>query len=205
MIRFDVLVTCDWCDHGPGDRYTTPGTAEMRDGVINISLPRGWTKDKEGEFYCPRCTERRAMEKALETELPDPEKDPEPLKATKERRMKWMKKAIREDLADPDADEYDDDLDLKHYVKSLQDDDNAPDFLGHFGEEGTLIEVRANKDFVEVKWPGDQNMSLTLRHKELQLLNPPPFIDHQVMEWVQGCLRTMTPKEVEDREETLAQ
>jgi len=209
MISFgSITVICDHCNNGPGDRYAAMSTADLIDGRIHVHLPNGWTQSPTDEMFCPRCSETRAYKKLRDAPIPDPANDPEPLKATKERRMRWMKKAIREDLADTgyghDIDEDAEDAkDLIKYMKILQEE-NAPDFMGHFGDKCIPIEVRVRKQHVEIQWPGD-GMSLTLRHADLKIVEAPPFIDSRVIEWVQGCLSTMTPKEVADREELLAQ
>lgn len=207
-IRFDkVVVLCDSCDKGPFQHRVTAETSASlaADGQLRVLMPHGWTQDGD-MLICPTCTEQRALQKAIMAEVPDPANDPEPLKADRERRLSAMKEVVKADLEDREA-EF---PELREFVRKLVlKEGDIPDFLGHIGnvrnEPSARVEVRVRGNYVEISWPGDQSMSLTLLHENLEIKDPPKFMDPQVLAWVQNCLRTMTLEEVSNEDEPVPQ
>lgn len=210
-VRFENVVvscdsTCKACEH----QCTALTIAKLEDGLIRVAIPPGWTQDGD-TLLGPNCTEERALYKAMQADLPDPADDPEPLRETREARLDTMKEVVKADLEEREA-EF---PELRDFVRRIVlKDGDVPDFLGHVGPG--KVEVRVRGDYVEISFGQNlgswlkngsdgQGMSLTLRHRDLEIENPPAFMDPQVLEWVQGCLRTMTPAEVSDDDGPVAQ
>jgi len=203
-IRFDgVTVLCDTCEGQT--RAMADTSAALVDGQLRVLRPAGWAE--EGDvLLCPRCAEERALEKVDEAKVPDPANDPPVIAETRENRLKLMKEVVKADLEEREA-EF---PELREFVRQIVlKDGDAPDFLGHIGnvrnEESARVEVRVRGNYVEISWPGEQSMSMTLQHEDLEIKNPPTFMDERIVEWVQNCLRTMTPDEVSDEGEPVAQ
>ena len=165
-------------------------------------MPPGWTQDGE-TLLGPGCTEERALHKAMRADLPDPAEDPPALRETREARLDTMKEVVKADLENREA-EF---PELREFVRQIVlKDGDVPDFLGHIGNGvKTQTEVRVRGNYVEISFPGEQSMSLTLKHNDLVLMDPPPFMDPHVVEWVQNCLKTMVPEEVSGTDEPMAQ
>jgi len=180
--------TCKACTH----RCSATTAASLTDGQLKVLIPSGWTQDGD-MLIGPNCTEERALQRAMMAEVPDPAKDPPALKKDREERLSAMKEVVRADLEEREA-EF---PELREYVRQLVlNEGDMPDFLGHVGPG--KVEVRVRGDYVEISFPGEQSMSLTLRHTNLEIKDPPAFMDRQVLDWVQNCLRTMDPAEVPD-------
>jgi hypothetical protein len=196
LVRCDA--TCQACDH----QCTAITQAVLKNGEIRVTMPPQWTQDGD-QMIGPQCTEERALQKAMEADLPDPAEDPPALKETREQRLETMKETVRADLEEREA-EF---PELREFMRTLTvSDGDMPDFMGHVGKDkaGARVEVRVRGDYVEILWPGEQTMNLTLKHEELVLVDPPPFIDPDVLTWVQSCLKTMSIAEVSDRSEPVA-
>ena len=56
---------------------------------------------------------------------------------------------------------------------------------------GTPAPVRVKGAYIEISWPYRSGMSLTLKHHDLELVEPPPFLSDKLLMWVQNGLRTM--------------
>lgn len=194
-IRFDnVTVLCDATCKACGHRCTAQTSASLMDGQLRVLVPHGWTQDGD-TLLGPNCTEERALHKVLRAEVPDPANDPEPLRADREHRLATMKEVVRADLEEREA-EF---PELREFVRQIVlKDGDVPDFLGHVGPG--KVEVRVRGNYVEISFPGEQSMSLTLLHEGLEIRNPPPFMDQRVLGWVQNCLKTMVPEEVPEEE-----
>jgi len=213
-IRFkNVMVLCDACEKGPFQhRITAETSAALVDGQLRILMPHGWTQDGD-TLICPTCTEAKALAKVHEAEVPDPANDPPALKETREARLETMKEVVRADLEEREA-EF---PELRDFVRQLVlKDGDVPDFLGHIGDAQVKTEVRVRGNYVEISFGSGfgpwlkgegigQGMSLTLCHDNLEIVDPPAFVDRQVLDWVQNCLRTMTPAEVSGSDEPVAQ
>ena len=200
-IRFDgVTVLCDTCEGGPYQfRVAAETSASLVDGQLRVLRPTGWVEEGD-TLICPRCAEERALERVDEAKVPDPADDPPVVAKTREERLKTMKEVVRADLEDREA-EF---PELREFVRQIVlKDGDVPDFLGHVDD--AKVEVRVRGGYVEISWPGEQSMSLTLRHEDLVIKDPPAFMDKRIIEWVQNCLRTMTPDEVSDEGEPVAQ
>jgi hypothetical protein len=193
--------TCKACEH----RCSAQTSAALEDGQIKVLVPHGWTQDGY-MLLGPNCTEERALQRAMMAEVPDPTNDPEPLKADREHRLSAMKEVVRADLEEREAAF----PELREFVRKLVlKEGDVPDFLGHIGnvrnEPSARVEVRVRGNYVEISWPGEQSMSLTLLHENLEIKDPPKFMDEQVLEWVQNCLRTMVLEEVPTEDEPVPQ
>jgi hypothetical protein len=203
-IRFDsVTVLCDATCKACTHRCSATTAASLDDGQLRVLIPAGWTQDGD-MLLGPNCTEERALQRAMAAEVPDPDKDPPALKKDREERLKAMKEVVRADLEDREA-EF---PELREYVRQLVlDEGDVPDFFGHIGDAKVKTEVRVRGNYVEISFSHaivpllkgknpTQHMSLTLKHENLELVDPPAFVDRQVVEWVQNCLRTMDLAEV---------
>lgn len=199
-IRLDnVTVLCDGnCQRGMY-RYTAETSAALVNGEIRVLMPTGWAQDGD-TLICPQCAEERALAKVHEAKIPDPANDPEPLKRTREDRLAAMKEVVKADLEEREA-EF---PELREFIRQIVvKDGDMPDFLGHVGDARVEVKVRGN--YVEISWPGEQSMTLTLQHENLKLVSPPAFMDAKVVEWVQNCLLTMSPDEVKDEPDPVKQ
>lgn len=200
--------TCKACEH----RCSAVTVASLEKGQFRVLIPAGWTQDGD-TLLGPNCTEERALRKVHEADLPDPAQDPPALKETRGDRLDTMKEVVRADLEEREA-EF---PELREFMRQIiLKDGDIPDFLGHIGDAQVKTEVRVRGNYVEISFGSGlgpllkgngvgQSMSLTLKHDDLMLVDPPPFMDRQVLEWVQNCLRTMTPDEVPKADEPLAQ
>ena len=210
-IKFDnVTILCDE-DENVCECTAAATSAILRNGEINVVLPASWSKDGD-RLVGPSCTERRALQRAMLATVPDPSNDPAPLKATRAQRLETMKETLRADLEEREA-EF---PELREFMRQLVlADGDVPDFLGHIGDAKVKTEVRVRGDYVEISFShalaplleGEnpaQHMTLTLQHKDLELINPPAFVDPAVLTWVQNCLKTMTVEEVSDRPKPVA-
>lgn len=209
-IRFDgVKVLCDVCEGQT--RAMAETSAALVDGQLRVLRPSGWMEEGT-TLLCPRCAEERALEKVDEAEVPDPANDPEPLKKTRAERLTQMKEVVRADLEEREA-EF---PELREFIREIvMKDGDVPDFLGHIGNANVKTEVRVRGSYVEIsfgagfgpwlKGESGPGMSLTLKHEDLKLVDPPAFVDPAIVEWVQNCLRTMTPDELSDEDEPVAQ
>lgn len=157
-------------------------------GGVATELPAGWTQEDD-KVFGPMCSERRAMAKIMQAEVPDPEKDPPKLKEQRKKSVEIMRSVIKEDL-EGKSDLQEKIQELRNQVSMLTDDE-SPDFTGTY--ESEKVEVRVKAELVEISWPGtvDSLTSITVRHKDLVLVNPPPFLDKKLVEWINGCLKTM--------------
>jgi len=220
-IRFNNVTvlcdaTCKACEH----RCSAETVASLDNGQLRVLIPSGWTQD--GDILLgPNCTEERALRLVHGADLPDPAEDPPALLETRRDRLETMKEVVRADLEDREA-EF---PELREFVRQIVlKDGDVPDFLGHIGNGvKTQAEVRVRGGYVEIsmrphgvefdltgkkasRWePGREKLSLTMKHDNLVLVDPPPFMDPQVVEWVQNCLKTMAPEEVSATDEPVAQ
>lgn len=209
-IRFDgVKVLCDVCKGQT--RAVAATSAALVDGQLRVLRPSGWSEEGDS-LLCPVCTEQRALERVDEAEIPDPANDPEPLKRTRKERLETMKEVVRADLEEREA-EF---PELREFVRQfVMNDGDVPDFLGHIGGANVKTEVRVRGGYVEISFgtgyghsmtgSSGPGMSLILKHEDLKLVDPPAFVDPTIIEWVQSCLKTMTPDELSDEDEPVAQ
>lgn len=190
--------TCKACEH----RCTAETSASLEDGQLRILVPSGWSQD--GDLLLgPNCSEERALKRVQAAKVPDPADDPPELSDVREARLAVMREVVKADLENREADL----SELREYVREVMlHDGNVPNFLGHVGSPSVRTEVRVRGDYVEISFheglePSVKEgtgpaMSLVLKHDELELVAPPKFVDPIILEWVQNCLRTMTPEEV---------
>jgi hypothetical protein len=209
-IRFDgVKVLCDMCKGQT--RAMADTSAALVDGQLRVLRPSGWSEEGD-TLICPQCAEERALEKVDEAKVPDPANDPPVIAETRENRLKLMKEVVKADLEEREA-EF---PELREFVREIvMKDGDVPDFLGHIGDANVKTEVRVRGSYVEIsfgagfgpwlKGESGPGMSLTLKHEDLKLVDPPAFVDARIVEWVQNCLRTMTPDELSDEDEPVAQ
>ena len=154
-------------------------------GRIDLHLPKGWSRlDKV--LLGPVCTERRGLERALAAKVPDPSEDPPELQTRREGQVELMREVIKQDLTG--------ESNLDEKVAPMREVlwENASDFAGTFS--GVRVEVRVQEDSVELSWihPTKELMtSLSLQHLDLVLVDPPPFIEGALVQWVNNCLRTL--------------
>lgn len=167
---------------------STPTNGRLVNGVVAVEMPEGWTQG-EGRVFGPMCSERQAMGKVLRASVPDHGDDPPIIQKAREGQVEVMREVIKEDLEG--------ESDLEEKVASLREivgRDNDPDFSGSFtGAHRDTVEVRVRSEDVEIRWPYTEGsmMSITIRHADLELVNPPPFIDASLVSWINGCLKTM--------------
>ncbi len=208
-VKLNVEVQCDGeCGSRTGQcRYRcsqATGATLHADGKVGVDLPSGWTSSFSPESHLvhvfgPNCNDQLAMAKALRAELPKPEND-EPLIAKgREKRLEIMREVVKEDLAE-DANKHDAFIaldgetpaldEMREFIEKKVVDSAEPDFVG--SPEGTAgkIEVRVKGDYIEISWPDRPGLSLTLQHKRFILVDPPAFVDEDLIRYIQGCLAT---------------
>lgn len=197
-----VEVLCDGeCGHRPGQcRYRCSATTKAAlglDGRPHVELPHGWTQ-REGQVFGPNCTDQMALAKALRAPMPSPEDDPPILAKGRDKRLEVMREVVKEDLFE-DAESTEGLIALSGERAALDEmreiveqgsSPDEPDFAGSPSASDAKIEVRVKGDYVEISWPDRPGLSLTLRHEGFQLLDPPAFVDENLLKWVQGCLAT---------------
>jgi hypothetical protein len=156
-------------------------------------MPDGWSQH-EGKVFGPGCTEERALKKVLRAELPSPENDPPIIQEEAEARKEIMREVVREDLGRESH--LAEKLERLKALSLLQDSGAEPDFQGTLDRSAKdTTEVWVKGDFVEICWPNRSGMSLTLRHENFELVDPPPFLSPELLTWVQNGLRTMKTEE----------
>lgn len=188
-IRLDGLTllcddTCPKCLH----RCTVQTSAILEHGTLRVLIPHGWTQEGE-KVLGPNCTEEHALAKIKNALVPDPANDPPVVQQHREWSLEQMREVVREVLAEEKAPDG-----PKLFAEVARDPrDNEPDFSGHFGEGMSLVEVGVRGQYVEISWPNEQGISLTLQHHDYRLRAIPSFLDPKLVEWLQNCLLTMAP------------
>jgi len=187
----------DYCTH----RCSALTRGSITDGAIAVEVPQGWTQENGGLFG-PGCSERHSLTKIMSASLPDPENDPPAIKKLRKGQVEVMREVIKEDLQG--------ESDLEEKVATIREmvysgSDSEPDFSMGPPGHSSRVEVRVYIDAVEVDWPETQDSlySITIQHRNLELVNPPPFIDQSLIQWINGCLKTMRGDRLSDSARTM--
>ena len=88
---------------------------------------------------------------------------------------------------------------LDKYIGDAMGTNPSPDFSGRVGGgNDDHIELRLKLGMVEITWPEarDSISSLTIKvDDDWKLVKPPPFLSHELVRWVEGCLMTCAPRD----------